>query len=72
MVVLKYPEGKKVVTIKCCWFDIDKSVKVDNNRIVTVDIKLNSDDVFVLASQECTIHLISSILEATGIQLSQQ
>ena len=64
VVVLNYPGAKKVVTFKCRWFDTAKGVKVDRNRIVTVDIKSNlqSDDVFVLASQATQVYYAPNVI----------
>ncbi|XP_074361097.1 uncharacterized protein LOC141701312 [Apium graveolens] len=50
---LHYRNGHKVILFKCHWFDHTKHVKVDINRMTTVDVRstLNAEDVFVLASQ---------------------
>lgn len=47
-------------------FDTDKGIKVDHNRIVTVYIKskLNSDEVFVLASQATQVFWAPNVVNS--------
>ena len=79
VVVLNYYRGKKVVTFRCRWFDTEKGVKVECNRIVTVDLKskLLSNDVFVLASQATQVYYAPNVVNcrrgrSPGMLLSQQ
>ena len=60
---LNYDNGHEVVVFKCHWFDHRRQVKVDRNQITVVDIKLklNVEDVFVLASQAHQVYYAPSI-----------
>ena len=62
---LVYRGGNHVYLFKCCWFDSAGSgVRVDKNRIVSIDIKsrLRSNEVFVLASQATQVYYAPSVL----------
>ncbi|XP_074326600.1 uncharacterized protein LOC141664542 [Apium graveolens] len=63
---LHYHNGHKVVLFKCHWFDHTTHVKVDRNRMTTVDIRstLNAEDVFILASQAHQVYYAQSISSA--------
>ena len=60
---LYYHNGHDVILFKCHWFDHTTHVKVDRNRITTVDVrsKLNVEDVFVLASQAHQVCYVPNI-----------
>lgn len=60
---LYYRNGHEVVVFKCHWFDHTRHVKVDRNRMTTVDVKskLNAEDVFVLASQAHQVYYAPNI-----------
>lgn len=64
IVRLIYRGGNHVYLFKCCWFDsAGNGIRVDKNRIVTVDIKsrLRSNEVFVLASQASQVYYAPSV-----------
>ncbi|KAL8101416.1 hypothetical protein AgCh_033342 [Apium graveolens] len=60
---LYYHNGNQVVLFKCHWFDHTTHVKVDRNRMITVDVKskLRAEDVFVLASHAHQVYYAPSI-----------
>lgn len=60
---LYYHNGHKVILFKCHWFDHTTHVKVDRNRMTTVDVRstLNAEDVFILASQAHQVYYARSI-----------
>lgn len=64
VVVLNYPGGHNIVTFKCHWFDNVKGIKVDHNKVVTVDVKskLRSNEHFVLASQATQVYYASNVV----------
>lgn len=60
---LHYHNGYDVVLFKCHWFDHTRHVRVDRNRMTTVDVRsrLNAEDVFVLASQAHQVCYVPNI-----------
>ncbi|XP_074322753.1 uncharacterized protein LOC141659723 [Apium graveolens] len=60
---LRYRNGHESVVFKCHWFDHTRHVKIDRNRMITVDVKskLNAEDVFVLASQAHQVYYAPNI-----------
>ncbi|XP_074323719.1 uncharacterized protein LOC141660630 [Apium graveolens] len=60
---LRYRNGHEIVVFKCHWFDHTRHVKIDRNRMTTVDVKskLNAEDVFVLASQAHQVYYAPNI-----------
>ena len=62
---LNYLNGRKVMLFRCHWFDTRSGVKVDKKtQLVMVDVKsrLNTDDVFVLASQATQVLYVPSVV----------
>ncbi|XP_074342343.1 uncharacterized protein LOC141679868 [Apium graveolens] len=64
---LHYHNGHDVILFKCHWFDHTTHVKMDINRITTVDVRsrLNVEDVFILASQAHQVVLPSLLYGAS-------
>ncbi|KAL8116598.1 hypothetical protein AgCh_022944 [Apium graveolens] len=60
---LTYCNGHHIMLFKCHWFDSTRNIKVDKQRMTTVNVKsqLNAEDVFVLASQAAQVYYAPNI-----------
>ncbi|KAL8120081.1 hypothetical protein AgCh_017275 [Apium graveolens] len=67
---LHYHNGHDVILFKCHWFDHTTHVKMDRNRITTVNVRsrLNTEDVFILDSQAHQVCYVPSITNSKSPQ----